>query len=376
MAKNIYLQEGELGGKKLSKASNDLGDAKRILNSSLTYSALRSVRFEDANGADYFFSYDLASDISALSGKVQTLQQKLESYQQIMESAANDFEQIDKEFKEGADWEKFGLKILGKAGFFGGITSAVVSLFTNKDSGASGTVSSLKNLSSIAKTASKWYDSNKKLNKLSRMGKKYADNIRHKRLFGLNDIKSNMANGQWSRAGKWGERFKANFKAYGSPIDDFKAGGSKAVWAGLGIGLDLASNGFGNYDEYKRGEISGGRAFAETVTETVVDTYKDWLIGAAVAATITATVGSAPVLVVGAATVAVSAGLDWVTKKITYAVSGEEKGFTEAVSDLILDGAKAAGKAATQAGRKIAGIVKNALPKIKVPKFNLSSAFA
>ena len=379
MAKNIKLEENDLGKQKLKNAADDLGDAKRVLGSSLTYSALRSVRFEDGSGAANFFSEGLASEISGLSSKVQKLQSKLEAYKRIMDSAEENFERIDKSYKKSVDWGKYGLKFLGKVGYFGGILSATISLFTNKGKGASGWVSFLKNCSTIAKTSQKWAKSTKNLNKLLRFGgkngnklvDKYVDGIRHKRLFGLNNIPSNLAGGKWSQASKWGSRFKTNLKAQNSFWDDLTAGGSKSAWTVAGVGLDLAANGISNYDEYKRGEISGKRAVAETITETAIDVGKDFLIGAAVTAGIAATVGSAPVLAVGVATVAVSAGLDWATKKITYALTGEAKGFTEAASDLILDGAAAAGKALKSAGKKIGNIVKNALPKIKAPKFKL-----
>lgn len=108
----------------------------------------------------------------------------------------------------------------------------------------------------------------------------------------------------------------------------------------VGIGLSLAVNGFSNYDEYKTGGITAKRAVAETITETAVDWGKDLLIGAAVTAGFAAAGFAAPVVVVGAATVAVSVGADWVCKQVTGALTGEEKGLTETVSDFVLDTAE------------------------------------
>ena len=46
---------------------------------------------------------------------------------------------------------------------------------------------------------------------------------------------------------------------------------------------------------------------------------------------------AAPAVAVGVATVAVSVGADWICKKVTGRLGGEEKGVTEFVSDAIID---------------------------------------
>lgn len=113
------------------------------------------------------------------------------------------------------------------------------------------------------------------------------------------------------------------------------------------------SNTISNVSEAMSGKISTGRAVAETITETAIDVGKGWLIGTAVAAGVATTVGSAPVLVVGAITVGVTVGLDWACKKITGAIVGEEKRLTETVSDFVLD----VGEAAIAGGRKVVSSV-------------------
>lgn len=99
------------------------------------------------------------------------------------------------------------------------------------------------------------------------------------------------------------------------------------------IALSGIKNAVSNYKEYmdSGGKMSVGRAVAETVTETAVDWGKDLMIGAAVTAGFAAAGVAAPVFMVGGATVLISAGVDWVSEKVTG------KKLTEAASDFILD---------------------------------------
>lgn len=99
----------------------------------------------------------------------------------------------------------------------------------------------------------------------------------------------------------------------------------------VGIGLSLVANGISNYEEMKRGEISAERAVAETVLETAVDVGKAAVVKGAVLAGAALLGVSAPMWAVGAATVAIGVGADWVSAKLTG------KKLTEAVSDGILD---------------------------------------
>ncbi len=98
-----------------------------------------------------------------------------------------------------------------------------------------------------------------------------------------------------------------------------------------GIALSGVVNAFGNYEEYRRGEISADRAVVETVMETAVDWGKGLLIGAGVAAGFAAAGVAAPAVVVGAAAVGISMAADWICEKVTG------KNVTELVSDAIVD---------------------------------------
>ena len=226
--------------------------------------------------------------------------------------------------------------------------------------GASAVTSLIKDGNSTLKGLYEWSKSNKDLDKLARMLPERAKEVRIKRLFGLND----MFAGHASQASSWSTRFTNNFHEMKSPFESYTSGGAKAAFAWVGLGLTAISNTISNIDEHKSGKISTKRAVAETITETAIDVGKGWLIGTGVAAT----VGSAPVLVVGAITVGVSVGLDWACKKITGAVCGEEKGLTETVSDLVLD----VGEAAISAGKKV---VTSVVSNVKSGWSNLTSSF-
>lgn len=134
----------------------------------------------------------------------------------------------------------------------------------------------------------------------------------------------------------WADAYSKTFKdAFDvSPVEAGKKfNGAKVA----GWGLALAANGFSNYEEYKSGKISGYRAFGETAVETGIDIAKGAAITAAVAAGAAALGVAAPAVVVAGAGVVVSAGLDFVCKKVTGAVLGEEKSLTETVSDFVID---------------------------------------
>ena len=144
----------------------------------------------------------------------------------------------------------------------------------------------------------------------------------------------NFFSGEVSTATNIGKRFKDNFK---SQINDSlgdltKTGKAAFEWAGMG--LTVAANVFSNIDEAKRGEISNERAVAETVLESVIDIGMDVAVGAAVAAGVGAVcTAGAPVVAVAAGTAIVGFCLDAGTKYLT----NSDRGFTEVVSDSILD---------------------------------------
>ena len=267
-------------------------------------------------------------------------------------------------------------KIIGKMGYLGKVVSFFATPVANwydtgvfgiGATGAKAVATILKDGVSTLSGLSDWSKSNKNLERLARMDPGKAKRVGLKRLFGLNDMFagkasrfgwSNLpANASWfqkaTATSDWGSRFYNNFNKLGGPLDAYKSGGAKAAFAWAGLGLSFVSNAVSNHEEHSSGKISTQRAVAETFMETAVDVGKNWLVGTAVAAGVAATVGSAPVLVVGAATVGVTMGMDWACKKITGKLCGEEKGVTETVSDLVLD----VGKGAYVAGKKaVSGI--------------------
>lgn len=139
-----------------------------------------------------------------------------------------------------------------------------------------------------------------------------------------------------------------------------KSGALKAFSKWTGVVASGVSNIFSNYDEF--GEASE-RMVAETITETVIDVAKDAAIGAAIVAAF----GGAPVVAVAAGTAVISWGADVVFKKITKAVTGEEKGVTEFVSDAVLDLAEGAKKVVSNA---IGGAAKAVKGWFCAPKFS------
>lgn len=167
-----------------------------------------------------------------------------------------------------------------------------------------------------------------------------------KKAVGLEDVFEGAA----STAPTWLKRFSSNFgDNIVDQLSDFNVvkNGGKAVASWAGVVLDGVINAFENKEEYERGEITAERAVAETITETAIDVGKDILIGAAVAAGIAATVGSAPVLVVGAVAAGVGFLVDWGFEKITG------KDLTETVSDLVLDAGEAMGEFVSDVGDKV-----------------------
>ncbi len=284
-------------------------------------------------------------------------------------------------------------KVIGKMGHLGNVisffTKPVASwidsgVFEMGATGAASVVSLMKDGNSTIKGLVEWNKSNKNLDRLARMDPVKAQQVRTKRLFGLNDMYAGKAsNFGWSKlpanaswfqkatsTSGWGSRFYNNFHKLKGPLAGYTSGGAKAVFAWGGLALSTIANTISNIDEHKSGKISKARAVAETVTETVIDVGKSWLIGSAVAAGVAATVGSAPVLVVGAITVGVTIGLDWACKKITGKVLGEEKGLTETVSDFVLDTGKAICSAGINVVSGISSFFKNlgASEKSSVPK--------
>lgn len=153
---------------------------------------------------------------------------------------------------------------------------------------------------------------------------------------------------------------KYSFKNAETSAGKVKAG---AKWAGFLLSMGM--NAYENYQEQEEGKISSGRAVAETISETAVDTGIGMLAAAGVGAGLTALgfVG-APALVVGALAVGAVWAVDAVVRWGTKTWGGEEKGLTEAVSDALLDSAQAIGKGVKKAFDEVSSFWSNACARL------------
>lgn len=329
----------------------------------------------------------ISSSLSSASTKIGQAQSRVEKLSAFLTTAANEYSDTEQRINTlyatavdnsataqdsegGVEIGKTVNDLIGEVGFIGNIiaffTKPIASWFdsgvvTIGVTGAKSVTSVLKDGNSTLKGLFEWGKSNKELDKLARMLPERAKEVQIKRLFGLNDLFSGAA----SKASTWSSRFYNNFHKLKSPFESYTSGGAKAAFAWTGLALTAVSNTISNVQEAKTGKITTKRAVAETITETAIDVGKGWLIGTAVAAGVAATVGSAPVLVVGALTVGVSLGLDWACKKITGAVGGEEKGLTETVSDLVLDVGTAAVKGVKKVSSSVTSFVKSGWSSLK-----------
>lgn len=295
--------------------------------------------------------------------------------------------------KSNSSWKTIG-KVVGKMGFVGTALSGLINWTTNGGIGnATAVVDLAKSGKNVVKGLVDWNKAAKNRKIYANFGKATQAKSKYwKSAFGLNDLFKGTASkfrAKWVKSpagsglrgslqalgqnlktgiGKgWGTRFSRNFtKNIKSQVGSY-AKGAKSAFSWIGLGLNFVGNAVSNYDEAKNGGISAQRAVAETITETVVDTATGWVIGAGVAAGLAATIGSAPVLVVGAATVGITMGLDFACKKITGAITGTEKGLTETISDFALD----VGEAVSKGAKKIVSGVGNAIKDTgkKVGKF-------
>lgn len=245
---------------------------------------------------------------------------------------------------------KSGLDALGKSGTYGKMGALPIALLKNiidgdgitgKDIGS--TIKGMGNsiigmCDEYSKTAGKWPISTADI----------------KELAGLSTYKTistaSTKAGWLAKVENFGVTLKDTLKSEISPIskttladgtkvvDKVKTGTKVAGWA-----LSLVANGFSNYDEYSKGDITKGRAFAETISETLIDIGKGAAITAGVAATCAAIGVAAPAVVVGGIGVGVSLVADIVCENLTG------KSVTEATSDFVLDNASKVGKAVTGA---------------------------
>lgn len=201
--------------------------------------------------------------------------------------------------------------------------------------------------------AAKTYNNYKKIG--NAVGTKTAMAWWAKRITGLKPL------GRASTAKNPFTRFANNLTNKTSPfhaqfqnvIDNFKGanGAGKAVAAWGAVAVNGVMNWFGNKEEQanSNGTMSDGRVWAETITETAVDTALTYGAGIVVGAAVTTVLGTAAapgVLVVavsGLAVAGVNAGVKALTGKTT----------TEWVSDTILDTGEAIGNAAKNAVKSV-----------------------
>lgn len=255
---------------------------------------------------------------------------------------------VDTFSKEGDEIRDYLWKVLKKAGHFGAFVSMVSGFagYSNQNR----TENIIKAIRSTKSFVSNLSGDIQKMTKAKRI--MHPSTYRAswaKRIFGTTDYFKTV--GGASKSTNFSTRWYNNFqKAKGKEI-------SKVTWAG--IALDGVIDAIDNYDEYKRGEISGVRAVAETITETGIDVAVNGLLTAAVAATLGATVG-APALAVAAGTLAAKTILDGIAKWAT----GGEKNFTEAASDLVLDTGKAIADGISKGVQKIGQGISSTVDKI------------
>lgn len=227
----------------------------------------------------------------------------------------------------------------------------------------------------FAKTAYAGWKSIKSFNKdLKNMGMVkrilHPDTIKtswKKKIFGLTDYFT-KATGKASQAKSFKTRFYNNFQKAGTKEI------SKVAWSSFAISGIF--NGISNFKEYDSGDITAGRAVAETIVETAFDVTVDIVVTSAIAAAVGATAVAlgatvaAPGVVVAAGVIGVKMGLDVAARWAT----GSDSGFTEVVSDGIIDGATAIGKGVAKAAGK-AGDCISSFGKSITPKWKLGFGF-
>lgn len=155
-----------------------------------------------------------------------------------------------------------------------------------------------------------------------------------KKLFGLGPNTGHGWAASWAKFKKdhsWGQQTTSAGKA-----------GVVAKWAGYA--LTAAINGVENYDEYKEGGISAGRAVGETVLESAVDIGLG--IGAGIIA-VAALPATAPAIAVGA----VSAAAVWAVNGVCKWATGKDVG--EVVADAVCDTAEKVVNVAKDVGKGI-----------------------
>ncbi len=133
-----------------------------------------------------------------------------------------------------------------------------------------------------------------------------------------------------------------------------KNAGTIAKWAG--VIAEVGSEGIENYDEYKEGKISGGRAVAETVIESGVDIG----MGIAASAVTGAALAAAGIAAPAVAVAAISGVAVWGANKLVEHFTGKDIG--EHISDFYCDHAEKAVKTIKRVGSTVVNWAKSIWP--------------
>ena len=264
---------------------------------------------------------------------------------------------VDAFSKEGDEIRDYLWKVLKKAGHLGALVSMASGLadYSNQIN-VKNAINAVKGAKSFVGNLS---DDIQKMTKAKRI--MHPSTYRAswaKRIFGTTDYFKSV--GGASKSASFSTRWYNSFQK--AKVKEI----SKVKWAG--VALDGVLNGIDNYEEYKRGVISGVRAVAETISETGVNVVVNGFLTAAVAATLGATVG-APAVAVAAGTVLAKTALDGVAKWAT----GGEKDFTEAASDFILDTGEAIVDGISNGVQKIGKGISSAVNRIRTRWHNTAS---
>lgn len=188
------------------------------------------------------------------------------------------------------------------------------------------------------------------------------------KIFGSGDFFNRTVGKASKTTSSWGSRFYNNFKK------GFPKAAKDVGW--ISMALSGVVNIFDNKEEYERGDISKGRAVAETITETAVDVAVDVTLTAAAAAAVGATTVAlgatvaAPAVVVGLA----AAGGKMVLDGVALWATGGKKDFTEVVSDGIVNAGTAICEGVSKGAKMVGAKLSSALDAI-TPRWKFSFGF-
>ena len=315
-----------------NKIDNIADEARAIINNTRSSISYRLVEYGKATVIHSSIS-NSATDMRNLSKALDKSADLYEKYERIVmgkdsskTSGNNDSKKKDIRFNH----EKLFKDMLKKVGVFG-IAYAAGDSFGKGITGGkwSDFLKGIKSTFDAFRKNHKIYKDIKLFSNLKPSNGKIIT-VWGKKLFGLESYaktKGFLPSGASKLSTKWYNNFQ---KVKSAEFDD--AVSKSGI---IGTAISGIINGVCNYEEWKNGEISGGRAVAETIVETGVDLAVGTALGIGVG-TVAATVG-APAVVAAAGVVAINAGLNFATEKLT---GGEYDSFTEFASDKIIDGAE------------------------------------